>query len=65
MQQGNGQFVLPYTAHQVAASSGEMHIQDMGEHSQFHAGFPHRAVLCCWQHRVLQCGTRALFASPS
>ena len=31
MQQGNGQFVLPYTAQQVSASSGEMHIQDMGE----------------------------------
>ena len=31
MQQGNGQFVLPYTAHQVAASSGDMHIQEMGE----------------------------------
>lgn len=30
MQQGNGQFVLPYTAHQVAASSGEMHLQEMG-----------------------------------
>lgn len=33
MQQGNGQFVLPYTAHQVAASSGDMHIQEMGEPS--------------------------------
>ena len=32
MQQGNGQFVLPYTAHQVAASNGDMqHVHEMGE----------------------------------
>lgn len=31
MQQGNGQFVLPYTAQQVAAASGDMHIQEAGE----------------------------------
>ncbi|CAK0749175.1 hypothetical protein CVIRNUC_001890 [Coccomyxa viridis] len=28
MQQSNGQFVLPYTAHQAAATSTDMHIQD-------------------------------------
>jgi len=32
MQQGNGQFVLPYTAHQVATSNGDMqHVHEMGE----------------------------------
>ena len=30
MQQSNGQFVLPYTAHQAAATSTDMHIQDTG-----------------------------------
>ena len=30
MQQSNGQFVLPYTAHQAAATSADMHIQEAG-----------------------------------
>lgn len=30
MQPGNDQFVLPYTAHQVASASRDMHMQDMG-----------------------------------
>ena len=31
MQQSNGQFVLPYTAHQAAATSTDMHIQEAGK----------------------------------
>ena len=48
MQQGNGQFVLPYTAHQVAASSGDMHMQEMGELSWSPAPPSLRKVLCLW-----------------
>ena len=55
MQQGNGQFVLPYTAHQVAASSGELHMQEMGEQAGLPRTFSCRTLQCCWHAFFVSC----------
>ena len=56
MQQSNGQFVLPYSAHQAAATSTDMHIQDTGGPNDL------AAELCTsrWRMKALICSFACL-----